>query len=107
MFSKSLYADKADPKKDEDEMTPEEIAQMEREEEAEYLGTLNNFHWVMYPFFKTVETICDKIFGCKKKAQKINEEAFKKKQEEQRKRNEAWEQEKQQIKEMNKNLKED
>ena len=44
----------------------DEIA--EREEETAYLGTLSNFHWFVYPFFKTVETVCDKIFGCKRAA---------------------------------------
>ena len=42
-------------------------------EEAEYLATLSNFHWFVYPFFKTIEVACDKIFGCKKHAEEYNE----------------------------------
>lgn len=56
---------------EEPDMTAEEI---ERAEETEYLATLSNFHWVMYPLFKTLETVCDKIFGCRRKALKVNEE---------------------------------
>lgn len=70
MFSKPLYEDKPDKV-----LTPEELAkqseeekkQREIEEEAEYLETLSTFHWIVYPFFKTIETVCDKIFGCKRK----------------------------------------
>ena len=39
---------------------------MERMEEAEYLETLNTFHWLVYPWFKVLETACDKVFGCKR-----------------------------------------
>lgn len=77
MFSQPLYDDKPEPVK-EVELTAEEI---ERAEETEYLGTLSNFHWVMYPFFKSVERVCDKIFGCKRKALKVNEELRKKRDE--------------------------
>jgi len=67
MFSKPLYDDKPDKAEcdEEPEMTPEEI---EREEENEYLATISNFHWFVYPFFKCLERICDKVFGCKKHA---------------------------------------
>lgn len=44
----------------------------ERIEEAEYLETLNNFHWVVYPWFKLLEAVCDKIFGCKKRLDEEN-----------------------------------
>lgn len=59
-------------------MTAEE---KERQEENEYLGTISNFHWFVYPFFKCVEHLCDKIFGCKRKAKELNDELFKRKQE--------------------------
>lgn len=73
--SGSLYEDKEDVK------TPEELAEtaeerrlaMERMEEAEYLETLNNFHWLVYPWFKMLERGCDKIFGCKKKLTEENQ----------------------------------
>lgn len=73
MFSKPLYEDKPEAvvEVEEPEQTQEEI---EREEETEYLATLSTFHWVMYPFFKTIEKVCDKIFGCKRKAEKLNSE---------------------------------
>jgi len=35
-------------------------------DEAEYLETLNTFHWLVYPWFKMVEVACDKVFGCKR-----------------------------------------
>jgi hypothetical protein len=75
MFSKPIYADKPAKAPTEleesssDDLTPEE---RERIEEAEYLATLSNFHWVVYPFFKTLETVCDKIFGCKRRAVNLN-----------------------------------
>jgi hypothetical protein len=73
--SGSLYTDKKDIR------TPEEIAEqeaerklaMERMEEAEYLETLSMFHWLVYPWFKMVETACDKVFGCRKKLDEENE----------------------------------
>lgn len=61
--SGSLYKEKPD-------VAPEapEPTEWEKEwaEECEYLTTLSNFHWFMYPFFKTLEAACDKVFGCKK-----------------------------------------
>ncbi len=73
--SGSLYEDKKDIE------TPEEIEAkaaerkivMERMEEAEYLETLNMFHWLVYPWFKMAEAACDKVFGCKKKLDEENE----------------------------------
>ena len=68
-----LYDDKplkANEEQEEEEEDPELI---ERKEEAEYLATLSNFHWFVYPFFKTVELCCDKIFGCKSRAKLENE----------------------------------
>lgn len=70
----SLYEDKKDVQ------TPEEIAAIEAErmivrermDEAEYLESLNGFHWVVYPWFKLVEAACDKIFGCRKKLDEEN-----------------------------------
>ena len=72
--SGQLYADK-EPEKEE-ELTPEQIAAIEYEtawqEEAEYLSSLSNFHWFIYPFWKTIEAGCDKLFGCKKKLEADN-----------------------------------
>lgn len=75
MFSKPIYHDKpakapAEEESDSDDgLSPEE---RERLEEAEYLAELSNFHWLVYPFFKTLESICDKICKCKTRARKIN-----------------------------------
>jgi len=45
-----LYDDKKDV-----EPTPEEEKVIEeRMEEAEYLGTLGSFHWVIYPWLKMI-----------------------------------------------------
>ena len=93
MFSKPLYTDKPEPVK-EPERSSEEI---EREEENEYLETLGNFHWVMYPFFKTLECVCDKIFGCKRKATKLNEEFRKQREAEQLERFKKREEEKKEM----------
>ena len=46
---------------------------MERMEEAEYLETLSTFHWLVYPWFKLLETACDKVFGCKRHLDRENE----------------------------------
>ena len=54
------------------EETEEERIIREAEEEAEYLATLSNFHWFVYPFFKMLEMACDKIFGCKKNLDEQN-----------------------------------
>ena len=66
-----LYADKPDVE-EEKELTTEELLIIERNEETEYLATLSNFHWFVYPFFKTIEVACEKVFGCKSRAQKEN-----------------------------------
>ena len=81
MFSKPLYEDKPDRAEceEEPEMTPEEI---EREEENEYLASISNFHWFVYPFFKCIERICDKLFGCKKYALEQRQAALEKRQNE-------------------------
>ena len=73
---KGLYEDKPDTKEEDENLDESEDAKKAREviEEAEYLATLSNFHWFIYPFFKTIEVVCDKIFGCKSKAEKFNEE---------------------------------
>ena len=70
-----MYADKPDVE-EEKELTPEELLIIERNEETEYLATLSNFHWFVYPFFKTIEVACDKVFGCKSRAQKENEKRW-------------------------------
>jgi hypothetical protein len=70
MFSKPLYEDKPEPVKEVEKTAIE----LEREEETEYLATLSNFHWVVYPFFKCLEVLADKACGCKRKAVKVNEE---------------------------------
>jgi hypothetical protein len=81
MFSKPLYEDKPDRAEceEEPELTPEEI---EREEENEYLASISNFHWFVYPFFKCVERIFDKLFGCKKYALEERQAALDKRQSE-------------------------
>eukprot|EP00352_Strombidinopsis_acuminata_P009374 CAMPEP_0176353868 /NCGR_PEP_ID=MMETSP0126-20121128/12117_1 /TAXON_ID=141414 ORGANISM="Strombidinopsis acuminatum, Strain SPMC142" /NCGR_SAMPLE_ID=MMETSP0126 /ASSEMBLY_ACC=CAM_ASM_000229 /LENGTH=69 /DNA_ID=CAMNT_0017705733 /DNA_START=718 /DNA_END=924 /DNA_ORIENTATION=+ len=66
---KAETANEAEPEMP--ELSPEEI---ERLEEAEYLSELNNFHWVIYPFWKTIETICDKVIGCKSRAKQKKDE---------------------------------
>jgi hypothetical protein len=77
----------------------------EIKEEAEYLETLSTFHWVVYPFFKVMEKFCDRICGCKSKAdefnkkrraeveerQKLAHERRKKEQAEIKAEREAWE----------------
>lgn len=67
-----LYSDKPDAP-EERELTEQELLEMEWKEEAEYLATLSNFHWFVYPFFKTVEVLCDKVCGCKRRAERENE----------------------------------
>ena len=64
-----LYADKPMPEP-ERELTEAEKFEMEWRNEAEYLSTLSNFHWFVYPFFKTLEVGCEKVFGCKSRARK-------------------------------------
>ena len=34
------------------------------EEEAEYLETVNNIQWIIYPFFKLIESFIEKTCGC-------------------------------------------
>ena len=34
------------------------------EDEAEYLSTLSNVQWLIYPFFKFFERIVEKTCGC-------------------------------------------
>jgi hypothetical protein len=74
--SSGLYDDKPLKANEEEEEEEEEVDPelIERQEEAEYLATLSNFHWFVYPFFKSVELCCDKIFGCKSRAKQQNEE---------------------------------
>ena len=94
MFSKPLYEDKpakaptAEESDSDDGLTPEE---RERLEEAEYLGELSNFHWLMYPFFKTLETLCDKVCRCKTKAQRLNAKVWARREAEQREKQKEWE----------------
>jgi hypothetical protein len=42
-------------------------------DEAEYLSTLNNFHWLVYPFWKMIETFADKLCGCKRNVEAKNQ----------------------------------
>jgi len=74
IFSKGgLYEDKPDPADEEEqEETEEERIARENHEEAQYLATLSNFHWFVYPFFKTLEVVCDKVFGCKRQLAQEN-----------------------------------
>lgn len=46
---------------------------MEWRNEAEYLSTLSNVEWFIYPFFKMVEVCCEKVTGCKSRARRVNE----------------------------------
>ena len=73
--SGSLYEDKKDVKTEEEKKAEEaELALVrERMEEAEYLETLNHFHWLVYPWFKMLEACCDKIFGCKRRLDTEND----------------------------------
>ena len=41
--------------------------------EKEYLETLSNFQWFVYPVFKMIEATCDKVFGCKRRAEAQNQ----------------------------------
>ena len=68
-----LYNEKASAKtKDEEaeEAKLLEAARKEQEkwdkinEEAEYLGTISNIQWFIYPFFKLIEALVEKTFGC-------------------------------------------
>jgi len=70
-----LYDDKPmpEPVVEPQELTEEQKFELEWREEAEYLSTLSNFHWFIYPFFKTLEVACDKVFGCKSRAMRENE----------------------------------
>lgn len=68
-------------------------------EEAEYLETLNGFHWVVYPWFKLVEAACDKVFGCRKK---LDEENNKRRAEVQKKQEERSSQRQAEIEEFKK-----
>ena len=70
-----LYEDKKDVKTEEEKAAEEaerKIVQ-DRMDEAEYLETLSNFHWFVYPWFKLLETACDKVFGCKRRLNHENE----------------------------------
>jgi glycyl-tRNA synthetase beta subunit len=58
---------KEEEKKEEAIMTElEKIAKKNAEiqEEREYLETLSNIQWFIYPFFKFIEKICEKTCGC-------------------------------------------
>lgn len=73
IFNKGgLYPDKPMPEP-ERELTDAEKFELEWRNEAEYLATLSNFHWFVYPFFKAVEVVCEKTFGCKSRARRENE----------------------------------
>ena len=106
MFSKPLYEDKpakaatAEESDSDDGLTPEE---RERLEEAEYLAELSNFHWLVYPFFKTLETFCDKLCRCKTKAQRLNAKVKARREAEQLEKQKEWEAKKaEMMKEINK-----
>lgn len=72
--SGSIYDDKTDIRTEEEqaEIDKERALAQERMEEAEYLETLSTFHWLVYPWFKLLETACDKVFGCKKQLDEEN-----------------------------------
>ena len=72
--SGQLYGDKKDIKTEEEQKAEAEERKIvqERMDEAEYLETLSTFHWFVYPWFKLIETACDKVFGCKRKLDEEN-----------------------------------
>lgn len=59
---------------------------------------MSNFHWFVYPFFKTIEKLCDKVFGCRRKADEINEKFRVQREQEQLEKQIAWEEEKRKMK---------
>lgn len=68
-----MYDEKPNAKTKEQIAEEERLAKIEEEkmalqeaieEEAEYLGTLSNIQWFIYPFFKTIERIIEKTCGC-------------------------------------------
>lgn len=71
-------------------MSEQEMIEAEREEETEYLGTISNFHWFVYPFFKAVEMACDRVFGCKKKAVALNKQAWEQREQRQKEAEEEF-----------------
>lgn len=54
-------------------MTEQERVEIERRDETEYLATLSNVQWFIYPFFKTFEVIGERFCGCKSRARRENE----------------------------------
>ncbi len=48
------------------------IEQVMNDYENEYLTTLSNIEWVMYPFIKTFKTVTSKLRCCKRREQKEN-----------------------------------
>ena len=53
-------------------MTAEERKWKAIHEEAEYLKTVSNLQWFIYPFFKMIEAAVEKTCGCcKRERQRI------------------------------------
>lgn len=68
-----IYNEKPNAKTKEQEAEEERLAKIEEAnrkkweavaEEAEYLGTVSATQWLIYPFFKTIETLIEKTCGC-------------------------------------------
>jgi hypothetical protein len=76
-----LYTEKA-PAKSKEEEAKEKLLLEEQEkiekknaeiqEEKEYLETLTNIQWFIYPFFKFLEVVCENTFGCCKSERRRN-----------------------------------
>ena len=69
----SIYEEKKGglSKEEEEKKKQEELRQAaidqknhEIQEEKEYLETLTNVQWFIYPFFKAIEAIVEKTIGC-------------------------------------------
>lgn len=46
-------------------MDEKKLDELARKYETEYLGTIGNIHWLLYPFLKTAKRMIE-IAGCKK-----------------------------------------
>ena len=62
--------------------------------EKEYLETLTNFQWLVYPVFKMAEAVADKFFGCKRAAEAQNKLLHAKREKIAEEKHAEWEKEK-------------
>ena len=97
----SLYEDKKSVKTEEEKEVEAAERQIvkDRMDEAEYLETLSTFHWFVYPWFKMIESACDKVFGCKRR---LDVENVKRRTEVQEKQTKKEEMRRKQMEEMKK-----